>query len=437
MVNQDRLLYLLEQVRIREVTAEECEELISLVETDQSGELIHRIDAFYEDKGFSEPAVPYNFPYWQAAVREILDADKTEGNHLKDKDYPEHTLYKSPEVSSFLQRKTWRWVAAAVFTGLIACGAYIFYNTGKPVLPVTVTRGNDLPPGNNKAVLTLANGQQVILDNSNKGTIASQGNVQVIKLGSGLLAYNKTAKGTEQVLYNSITTPRGGQYQLILPDGTHVWLNAASSLRFPTVFAGKQREVALSGEAYFEVTHITADGKYNSSAGENQRYSMAGGPRVSGFQPFIVKVKNNMEVKVLGTHFNVMAYDEEPSIQTTLAEGSVQVSNVTGSVLIRPGQQASLVKSGNQRFTVSKANLEEVLAWKNGQLLLSNVSVPAIMRQISRWYDVAVSYSGNIPDKSFNGLIDRNVPLSDVLKVLEVYDLHCRLEPGKKLVVLP
>lgn len=409
MVNQERLNYLLEQVRIAKIKADECEELIQLTEAEDSEEIIHWINTFYEGKEIlSASGEPYNFSYWQSAVREILDADKTED---KIKDRQQRDLYPSPVAQVYSRQRIRRWAVAAVLIGLIACGTYIFFNARKQASPIAVTRVTDLPPGSNKAVLTLANGQQVILDNTNKGAIASQGSAQVIKLDSGLLAYNKTGKGTEEVLYNLITTPRGGQYQLILPDGSHVWLNAASSLRYPTAFVGKQRQVELSGEAYFEVI-------------KNAR------------QPFLVKT-SHVNITVLGTHFNIMAYGEESLIQTTLAEGSVQVSNVSGSVLISPGQQASFNKSGNQHFTVAQANLEEVLAWKNGQILLSNVNVPAIMRQISRWYDVDISYSGGIPDKSFSGMIDRNVPLSDVLKVLDAYNLHCRLDPDKKLVVLP
>ncbi|HEY6082423.1 MAG TPA: FecR domain-containing protein, partial [Chitinophagaceae bacterium] len=269
-----------------------------------------------------------------------------------------------------------------------------------------------------KAVLTLANGQTIVLDNARTGQLASQGNSRVTKADSGLLVYQSgklkgesTIQGNQAALaFNTLTIPRGGQYRLILPDGTKVWLNSASSIRYPTAFTGMERRVAITGEVYMEVAKDAS-------------------------HPFIVSTRHS-DITVLGTHFNVMAYGNEPAVNTTLLEGSVKVSvpGVKEGVTIKPGQQASASNTGKD-IKVNEVNATDVAAWIHGLLSLKDCSVQEFMNQLSRWYDVEVEYAGKIPRQRFGGMINRNAPLSDVLAALNAGGIHTRLE-GKKIIVL-
>lgn len=309
-----------------------------------------------------------------------------------------------------VKRFRWgRWAAAAaVFCGLVS--ATIWYVQRQPVIPPEdgLVR-QDAAPGTNKAVLTLGDGSEITLDEAAKGRLGLQGSTEVIKQDSGLLAYQSTASTDKIVQYNTLTTPRGGQYRLVLPDGTRVWLNAASSLYYPTAFTGSEREVVLKGEAYFEVAkHQT--------------------------QPFRLKV-DDVSVVVLGTHFNVMAYQNEKVIQTTLVEGAVRLEKGHASSIIRPGQEGSISREGD-RFTVKPANVELATAWTRGLFHFENADIASITRQIARWYDVDIEFQGKMPDRRFMGVMSRNTSLSIVLKILEGTDVHFRQE-GKKLIVMP
>jgi ferric-dicitrate binding protein FerR (iron transport regulator) len=247
-----------------------------------------------------------------------------------------------------------------------------------------------------------------VLDSVAKGKLADQGSVKVIKLDNGLLSYRGTQNTGTTVSYNTITTPTGGQYQVVLADGTKVWINAASSLRFPTVFSGTQREVELKGEGYFEVT-----------------------PDPS--KTFVVKV-NEMKVKVLGTHFNIMAYEDEESVNTTLLKGSVKLEHGTESRMLIPGEQGRWNKKEEMQV-VKNADLEEVLAWKNGRFQYHSTNLRVIMRQIARWYNVTIVYEGNVRDEYFSGSIPRTDNVSQVLKMLELTNtIHFTIE-GKSIIV--
>jgi transmembrane sensor len=307
--------------------------------------------------------------------------------------------------------RTW-WAAAAILL-IVATGSYFLWkqDAGKEVArnhqPPIV---NDLAPGDNKAILTLADGTKVVLDTAGNGALTQQGNITVIKLG-GKLAYEGSSLNNEpvtEVAYNTITTPKGGQYQLELVDGTRVWLNAASSLRFPTAFSGRERRVELTGEGYFEVAHNPA-------------------------KPFHVMV-GNMAVRVLGTHFNINSYSDEEAITTTLLEGSVQVNRGTFAQKLVPGEQARV--DGNKFNIIKKVDLEQVVAWKNGLFNFHGESLESTMRQISRWYDVEVVYEDRIPDIRLSGRMQRNLKLSQIIKGLEDADIHFRIE-GRKLIVFP
>lgn len=315
----------------------------------------------------------------------------------------------------FFRRKGW--VAAAVL--ILALGGAVVVSlmkgrndTASPGNDGRLVQQTDIVPGGNKAILTLSGGQQIVLDSMADGKVAKQGGATVTKLANGQLAYVIDKQGGNEVLYNTMSTPRGGQYKLVLPDGTAVWLNAASSITYPTVFAGGQRVVSVTGEAYFEV------------ASDKVR-------------PFQVKV-NEMEVVVLGTHFNINSYQDEAAIRTTLLEGSIKVlSHIPGrdpqAVVLKPGQQA---QAATQIKVIDHADVGQVMAWKNGLFNFDKLPLQEVLRQLSRWYDVEVVYEGTIAPKKFGGEIGRDLNLSEVLDGLKETGVHFNVV-GRKLIVMP
>lgn len=305
-----------------------------------------------------------------------------------------------------------RWAAAAV----LICSLFtVFYFSRQPENRVVKNAARhpagDFAPGGNQAVLTLADGSKVILDNKGNGDLAQEGGTVVSKKEDGLLAYQPAKNSSvTAVSYNTVTTPRGGQYQIILPDGSKVWLNAASSLKFPTVFSGKDRYVELKGEAYFEVTK-------NKSL------------------PFIVKSSDQL-IEVLGTHFDVNNYPEEPQAKTTLLEGRVKASSGKGAIYLDPGQQAVVSKadsSGNIKV-LRGIDTEESIAWKNGNFQFDNAGIETVMRQMSRWYNVDIEYSGKIPGDHFSGSFSRNMNISQAFKLLEFSGANFKIE-GRKIII--
>ncbi len=243
-------------------------------------------------------------------------------------------------------------------------------------------------------MLTTSDGSTIVLDSIQNGTITHKGATQITKQG-GMLIYNVSSSTGQDapVVYNTLTTPKGGQYQVVLPDGSKVWLNAASSLHFPSAFPGRERVVELTGEAYFEVV-------------KNKK------------KPFHVRV-GNMSVNVLGTHFNVNAYPDENSIKTSLLEGSVKIVTGKASGILRPGEQAVLNNQGD-KVDINDANLDDVMAWKNGLFQFDGAGITSIMKEIGRWYNVQIVYNGKIPERRFDGKISRNAQLSEVLRILEL-----------------
>jgi transmembrane sensor len=331
-----------------------------------------------------------------------------------------HLADQSPIISldeTFPRRIGWRKIAAAIIIfGVILSGS-IFFMTRKPSAEIVkaviepIRSPKDIIPGGNNASLTLANGTIIMLDTAKNGVIAVQGNEKLILLDSGKLAYtHATFTGSEpaDISYNTISTPRAAQYQLVLSDGTKVWLNAASSLRYPTAFTGKDRSVELTGEGYFEVT-------------KNKE------------KPFLVRT-NGMEVSVLGTHFNIMAYEDENAIQTTLIEGVVNVRYDKQTDLLKPGKQA-ILRRDNNSLTVSDANVNQAVAWKNGYFYFDKSDIKEIMRQVGRWYDLDIVYEAQLPDMKFSGKIQRRLSLSGIAHLLESSQIHFRIE-GKKCIIL-
>jgi len=314
-----------------------------------------------------------------------------------------------------IKRKNYNLVAAAaVLLTVIGAGSYFWLfnkpTTEQPATSKAQVKPKDLPPGRDAAVLTLADGKTIILDSAS-GTISKQGGATVINV-KGQVSYAKASGKENQpaVVYNTVTTARGNQYQLILADGSKVWLNSASSLRFPTSFTGKSRDVELDGEGYFEIAKDAS-------------------------KPFHVKTRTQ-DIEVLGTHFNVNAYNDEEATKTTLIEGKVKVSqSLKGqSAILKPGEQAVLV--ANSPFTIDHSpDLDQVMAWKNGWFEFDNTDIKTIMRQISRWYDVDIRYETKTNNETYGGRISRSLNLSNILKMLESYGVHYRLE-GKTVSII-
>lgn len=314
----------------------------------------------------------------------------------------------------FLRGRGWRKWAVAALVLLIASKTILYFlptdaKTKKPQDPPVAT-AHDLPPGRNTAVLTLADGHTITLDSAANGGLAQQGNTKVIKL-NGQIAYASTgsAPAGDNLLFNTVSTARGNQYQLILSDGSKVWLNAASSLRFPTSFKGKERKVEVTGEAYFEIAKNPA-------------------------MPFKVTV-NGGEIDVLGTHFNVNAYSDESSVKTTLLEGAVSIKKGDATQMLSPGQQARFTSKGEMSLS-KNVDVAQETAWKDGFFWFNNTDIHTLMRQVSRWYNVEVEFKGEITDDGFTGKVSRNVSLSKLLNVLEQYEIHFKIEE-KKITVLP
>ncbi|MEO6733937.1 MAG: FecR domain-containing protein [Ferruginibacter sp.] len=306
--------------------------------------------------------------------------------------------------------------AAAAILIILSIGGYFRFSPAPVKSAIVITKpvekkiNTDIAPGGNKAVLTLADGSAIVLDSAANGTISSQGKIKVQKLDNGLLAYSidgRQVAENDEAFFNTIYTPRGGQYQVTLADGTRVWLNAASSIRFPVMFTGTERRVEITGEAYFEVA---------------KNRSM----------PFIVNASSS-EIEVLGTHFNVNAYDDESLTKTTLLEGSVKVKKDSYSKLLVPGQQVQMNKRGELKV-LNGADLEEVVAWKDGLFIMKRADIGSVMRQIARWYDVEIVYQGAIPAGRISGDMPRNMNLSKMLKVMELIGVHFIIE-GNKVIV--
>jgi ferric-dicitrate binding protein FerR (iron transport regulator) len=275
-----------------------------------------------------------------------------------------------------------------------------------------------LAPGGNRAILTLSDGTTITLDSARDGMLGKQGNTRIVKLSGGHLAYQAVAAGkvpekedaSPRYNYNIITTPRGGEYQVVLPDSSVVWLNSASSLRFPVRFAGDCRKVILTGEAYFEISK-------NAKA------------------PFIVEV-DGMRVDVLGTSFDVMAYPDEDAIRTAVAEGSVRTSMGKDAPLVYPNQQASFPRNGGTA-SVGSADMEEVLAWKEGKFRFRRTDIRTIMRQIARWYNVEIDYKGDLAGVRLYGTMSRKESAAELFELLEQTGLVRFSTEGGRVVVMP
>ena len=303
--------------------------------------------------------------------------------------------------------------AAAVILIAVAAGVYFYLTpiSQKPIADIQTKQNDIVPPSDNKAVLTLADGTKIELDSSGNGTLAVQGHVQVIKKSTGEISYAGTSAG--EVSYNTLSVPRGSKpMSLILSDGSKVWINVGSSLTYPTAFTGNERKVNITGEAYFEVVH-------------------------NAKMPFRVQ-NGDLTINDLGTHFNVNTYEDEAAERITLLEGSVRVNRGTVSGLLKPGQQARINNNSNSDIKIlDDVNMDEVMAWKDGKFMFdNNTDIYTIMRQISRWYNVDIDYQGKI-NQRFWGSISKNVNVSQVLKILEAAGgIKFKVEENK-IIVMP
>ncbi|MBX6379370.1 MAG: DUF4974 domain-containing protein [Thermoflavifilum aggregans] len=380
MADQKRLQELFDKYVRRTCTPEEVHELVSLLQDADSNEMLDQpMRRLWNQMRKELMEYPVD---WQKMYDRITGVPD-------QKNRPKRIGLRRPLA------------IAATVAGIIALSfaGYLWYKNAGVQQAATTSQvvQNDVLPGGNKATLTLANGSTVILNQAAKGVLATQGRSKIVLQDSGRLVYEVEDKSASAAPpgYNTLTTPRGGQYRIRLPDGTDVWLNAASSIKYPTSFQGNERKVAITGEAYFEVA-------------------------ANASHPFIVMV-NDLQIKVLGTHFNVNAYSDESSIKTTLLEGRITVQTAGGkSLMVAPGQQVQLKKDG-KLILVNNVDMEEELAWKNGLFVFHQDDLNSIMRRLSRWYNVQVEYEkGQVPESHFTGAIRRQENLSKVLNMLEL-----------------
>lgn len=405
MQTENRIDYLLTRMEQHTASAEECQELLSLINADETGTVIERINAFHAARPSRDPQPDWKGGIWNNSIQEVLHSYKTR----------ENTNTETAPTGRLRTLKRISWAAAAVV--VLTAGAYFFLTikeTPKTVAPAVMAQ-KPILPGTNGAVLTLADGTQVSLDSARNGVIASQQGANAV-LNNGQLSY---AGGNvhAELVYNTLSTPKGRQFHMTLADGSKIWLNAGSSVRFPAVFQSNERKVYITGEVYFEVAREQAS-------------------------PFIVIVNNRADIKVLGTSFNVNAYDNEEQINTTLVDGSVKVSTLSATntpdpstVVLKPGQQARISNSANAGISVNNdADLDKVTSWKNGYFNFGKASLREVMRQLERWYDIEVVYEKDVPDAQFIGKMTRNITLQDLFQILESSGVNFRIE-GKKVIV--
>lgn len=351
---------------------------------------------------------------WYASQSEkqlLSDTDNFE--HLQAELF-EKTLIRANLSIQKTTTRLWPRIAAAASI-LLALGISVyFYQKKQPVLTAAVPHkqlpAHDVLPGGNKAILTLASGQQIQLTGARNGRLATDHDVQIDKKADGQIAYQGGAADAGKLSYNTMTTPRGGQYNITLADGTKVFLNAASSITYPTAFTGNDRTVKLNGEAYFEVAHNT-------------------------LKPFRV-VSNGQTIEVLGTHFNVHSYPDEPIVKTTLLEGSVKIISGSNIAKLKPGQQSRLNITAQQAcISVSDVDTDEAIAWKNGLFEFKDSSIKEVMQNAARWYDLDVTYSDQASDIKITGSMSRNVNLSGLINLLQFEGAKFSIN-GKTIKVL-
>jgi transmembrane sensor len=400
-MNKERLQALLHQYLNNTISESDCIELLDYLEkasTDKIADavIIELIDL---EKGPS---------FGEKQTHEILQRIQSDARFKRSS--PE----KEERSNLFtINRNRWLQIAAAFL--LLITGGVLYILLQKDV---QATKNNvakmqpaQILPGSSKAYLTMGNGKVIYLSNATNGVLAKINTGNVLKPHNGQIVYkaNTSTANDQAITYNTLTTPKGGEYQVVLPDGTKVWLNAASSLSYPTAFTGNERHVKLTGEAYFEVAKNKA-------------------------KPFFVTI-NDVQVRVLGTHFNIEAYSDDSEIKATLLEGSVQVTKNKSESLLKPGQQA-VINNNSNNITVADANIDDVMAWKNGYFIFDHDNITGIMKKVSRWYDVDIEYNGNYDDQKFGGTFYRSKNIAELLQHLEkVGKVHFTIT-GRRIIVM-
>ncbi|WP_205513410.1 FecR family protein [Longitalea arenae] len=435
---KDELLALLGKARAGDATGDDYSRIAAIINSDNSGELIAQVDSFLaqEEPVPSRHVEPYDQDYWQRVFLEMKESWQTRGR-LSAVSHPEAKPHR---------RAVWqRWLAAASILLVLGVGIYFLVNTRSPQ---PVASSTEILPGKDGAILTLADGSKVLLDSIQNGVVAMQGGTRA-KIVDGTLIYE--GRGSE-VVYNIMSTPKARKFHIILPDGTEAWLNSASSIRYPTTFTGTERRVTVTGEVYFEVA-------------KNEK------------MPFRLNVNDKAEIEVLGTHFNVKAYENDSLINTTLLEGSIAISVATGQhqqtglssqpgkkgrmesrekLILKPGQQAQILvgekkmqvkaalsaaqntaggEAGAGVTVINNTDTAKVMAWKNGVFDFNDITFEDGMHQLERWYDIEVVYEKGIPtDIELNGKLSKDIALNDLVIILEKIGVQCRLE-GRKLYI--
>lgn len=393
----DRIKLLLRKKLEGTLSAAEAQELDDWAEdTAANKALLQRVsdpEQLVQDLQLLKESNENIFAKLQAAIPELTDE--------KIPATPVHRVH-------FLRRGFLKYAAAILLIVCVAVWFWISSNnkkseTGKSIVQQPV----EIPPGGNKAVLTLADGSSILLDSAGNGAIAQQGNTSIEKLSNGQIRYNSSGT-TGTVMNNTMRTPRGGQFQLTLPDGTRVWLNAASSITYPVAFNTSERKVSVTGEVYFETTKDPS-------------------------KPFLINIDGRSTIKVLGTSFNVNAYHNETFITTTLLDGAVQVQSNSQSMVLKPGQQ-SMQSSGGVISLHPIADLERAIAWKNGRFDFNGLDLAAIMRQLERWYDIETEFNGPASKEIFKGRLTRDLSLNQVLEILGNMEVKYKLN-GRKLIL--
>jgi len=394
-MDRSRLLYLIQRYSENTATPAELKELSDFIAESPDDELF--TDVMMEQMG-RDPLINKNIPAFEVLADRVVEITRP--------------------------RRSYKWMWAAACMLLVMAGAiYIRLLRKEPVLTAKKeekTAPAVVVPGKTGAILTLSDGSTIVLDSMGTGKVASQNGADVL-VQKGKLAYVSSGKvsgsGSGAMVYNTLSTPTGRQYHIQLPDGTEVWLNAASSIHYPTVFSGTERVVDITGEAYFEVAKDAA-------------------------RPFKVKAGQGAQIDVLGTHFNVNAYSNEPAIATTLLEGSVRFRGRGGpngeekSELLKPGQQTQYDQASHALTVANDVETAQVVAWKNGKFDFNDMGLKKVMQQLERWYDIDVVYEKNVPDIKFFGKMTENIPLNDLLIILEKSKVHFQMQ-GRKLIVKP
>jgi transmembrane sensor len=384
---QTRLSYLFDRFRDRSITAIEREELTILLRDAANEDVVKE----WIDQQIVAGEVP-DYPMNEVVANDILEAVL-------------QTPLPARPVKTVSIFRHWQWAAAVLVLGVTFFGGQYLLRKA-PEVAQTKHIIKDIAPGKEGAILTLNDGSQLVLDSLQNGRIASQHGANLI-LDNGQLTYSPSAKATGEVIYNTITTPRGRQFRVTLPDRSIVWLNAASSVRYPVSFPDHERKIFITGEVYFEVARDAA-------------------------APFLVNINNKADIEVLGTSFNINAYDNEEHITATLFTGAVRIRREGQERILKPGQQASLLK--NIQVT-ENADLEKVIAWKDGFFDFSGVDLEHAMRQIARWYEVEVVYVGKAPNIRFYGRISRDISLAGLIRGLNsTTDANMKISEGKLII---